>query len=159
MIYSIVVLTLFTNCEKDKGTTVYEYPVDLQQNLTTYAWLPITSSIEEENNLVNYKPDDCELDNRYHFVFQDKSNEMTVDKGTKKCTGYRGGFEKSIFKRKNRNVFSFNKEKGSIKFSDSDAYSSYLLVVVGDKLILTYHNNNPTANVVPVKYYFKGVKK
>lgn len=159
MIYAIVLFSLLTNCAKDKGTPIYDDPKDFQKILSTYIWQPIHVNEGSENQLVNYKPDDCEMDNSYLFLFQDESNEMRLDKGAKSCTAQDGMFELGIFKGKNTNGFTFNKEKATIKFSDSDPYSSYLVAFEGNRLIITSQNNNPTANYIPIKFYFKGVKK
>ncbi|WP_447766561.1 hypothetical protein [Sphingobacterium faecium] len=159
MIYAIVLLSLLTNCAKDKGTPIYDDPKDIQKILSTYIWQPIPVNEGSENQLVNYKPDDCEMDNSYRFLFEEKSNQMKLDRGRKICEANAGILEQLVFKGKNTNAFTFNEEKSTIKFSDSDEYSSYLLAIEGTRLIITYQNNNPAAFVVPVKYYFKGVKE
>ncbi|WP_400262347.1 hypothetical protein ACFX5U_01795 [Sphingobacterium sp. SG20118] len=154
----VAILALFSNCSEDSGTPILEIPKDVQKQLGAYVWYHITADIKDENEFANYKLLDCEMDNSYHFLFQENLNQLNFDPGTKVCKANTGRFEQIVFKKKNSSNFTFNKERGTIKFEDQDQYSSYLAVVNGDKLVLASQNNNPAANVVPVKYYFKGVK-
>lgn len=152
-------LVLTSSCSKNSGTPDPNFSKNVQDKLAAYVWQPAFSETKEENVLVNYKPNDCEMDNSYRFLFQEKSNQFDLDKGTKICEVGIGSFEDIFSKAKNSSSFILNKETGTIKFEDQDQYSSYLAEVKGDELVLTYQNNNPVANVIPMKYYFKGLKK
>jgi len=156
--YSAAVLALIHSCAKDSGTPDPDFSKNVQEKLGTYIWHPIVSEKAEKDNISNYKPDDCEMDNGYRFVLQEKSNQLNLDRGVKVCGVNEGAFEKFTFKDKNNISFTFNKENGAIKFENQDQYSSYTVAINGDKLVLTSQNNNPAAFVAPVKYYFKGVK-
>lgn len=156
--YSAAVLALIHSCAKDSGTPDPDFSKNVQEKLVGYVWQPIISETAEKDNISNYKPDDCEMDNGYRFVLQEKSNQLNLDRGVKVCEANKGAFEKFTFKDKNNISFTFNKENGAIKFENQDKYSSYTVAINGDKLVLTSQNNNPAANVAPVKYYFKGVK-
>lgn len=158
MFYSIAVLILLSSCAKDSGTPDPDYLKNIQEKLVTYVWQPIASEATEKDNISNYNPDDCEMDNRYRFMFQKESNQLDLDKGEKVCETNKGAFEQVTFKDKNNTSLTFNEEKGSIKFANQDQYSFYLAVVNGDKLVLTSQNNNPLVDYIPVNYYFKGVK-
>ena len=151
---SIAILTLFSSCGKDSGTPDPDFSKDIQVRLGAYVWHPVVGNVKE----ADYNLDDCEMDNSYRFVFQEKLNQLNLDKGVKICEANKGAFEKFTFEDKNNIGFTFNKEQGTIKFANQDQYSSYTVVVNGDKLVLTSQNNNPAAFVAPVKYYFKGVK-
>lgn len=157
--YSVAVLALINSCAKDSGAPDPDFSKNVEEKLAGYVWRPIIGETAEKDNISNYKPDDCEMDNGYRFVFQEKSNQLDLDKGMKVCNSGKINFEDIFSKAKNSSNFTFNKETGKIKFEDQDQFSSYLVVVNGDKLVLTYQNNNPVANVIPMKYYFKGVKK
>ncbi|QQD14638.1 hypothetical protein [Sphingobacterium sp. UDSM-2020] len=157
--YSAAVLALIHSCAKDSGTPDPDFSKNVQEKLVGYVWRPIIGETAEKDNITNYKPDDCEMDNGYRFVLQEKSNQLNLDRGVKVCEVNEGAFEKFTFKDKNNISFTFNKENGAIKFENQDKYSSYTVAINGDKLVLTSQNNNPVANVIPMKYYFKGVKK
>ncbi|MCW2261341.1 MULTISPECIES: hypothetical protein [Sphingobacterium] len=152
--YGVAVLALISSCAKDSGTPDPDFSKDIQVRLGAYVWHPVIGNAKE----TDYNLDDCEMDNSYRFIFQEKSNQLNLDKGVKVCEANKGAFEEFIFKDENNTGFTFNKEKGTIKFANQDQYSSYTVVVNGDKLVLTSQNNNPAAFVRPVKYYFKGVK-
>ena len=99
------------------------------------------------------------MDNSYRFLFQENLNQLKLDVGSKICEANLARFEQIVFRNKNSLNFTFINDKGVIKFEDQDQYSSYLAVARGDQLVLTYQNNNPAALIIPMKYYFKGVKK
>jgi hypothetical protein len=156
--YSITILILLSSCSKDSGTPDPNFGKNVEEKLVGYVWQPIIGDPAEKDNISNYKPDDCEMDNSYRFMFQKESNQVDLVRGVKICEGNKGAFEEFTFKDKNNIGFTFNKEKGTIKFANQDQYSSYTVVVNGDKLVLTSQNNNPAANIASVKYYFKGMK-
>lgn len=156
---SIAVLAMLSSCAKDSGTPDPDFGKNIQEQLGAYVWHPIPAEIKEENELVNYKLLDCELDNSYRFLFQENSNQLKLDVGNKICEANLARFEQIVFRNKNSLNFTFINDKGVIKFEDQDQYSSYLAAVKGDQLVLTYQNNNPAALIIPMKYYFKGVKK
>lgn len=156
--YSITILTLLSSCAKDSGTPDPEFSKDIQEKLKAYVWHPVAEKGKDVNNHSDYNPDNCELDNNYRFLFHEKSNQLDLDKGAQVCGANKGTFEWSTFEDKNNTSFTFNKEKGTIKFANQDQYSSYTVVVNSNQLVLTSQNNNPAAFVAPVRYYFKGVK-
>jgi len=147
--YSAAVLALIHSCAKDSGTPDPDFSKNVQEKLVGYVWRPIISETAEKDNISNYKPDDCEMDNGYRFVLQEKSNQLNLDRGVKVCGVNEGAFEKFTFKDKNNISFTFNKENGAIKFENQDQYSSYTVAINGDKLVLTSQNNNPRLLLLP----------
>ena len=89
----VAILALFSNCSEDSGTPILEIPKDVQKQLGAYVWYHITADIKDENEFANYKLLDCEMDNSYHFLFQENSNQVKLDAGSKTCEANLGRFE------------------------------------------------------------------
>lgn len=155
----ILVLILFCSCSKDTISPEKIAPDDVKKQLEAYDWVPAFSTSDTKDELYHYKPEDCEKDNNYSFSFGNDFQKLKLQPGKELCGANKETFEQSILDGKSERSFTYDKEKKSIKFADSDQYESYGVLVDGDYLVLTYRNNNPMANIIPMEYYFKGKSK
>jgi len=155
----ILVLILFYSCSKDTISPEKIAPDDVKKQLEAYEWIPTVANSDTKNEPYHYKPADCEEDNRYSFSFGSDFQKLKLQPGKELCESNKETFEQSILDGKSERSFTYDREKKSIKFADSDQYESYGVLVDEDYLVLTYRNNNPVAFVVPRAYYFKGKSK
>jgi len=152
----ILVLILFCSCSKDTISPEKIAPEDVKKQLEAYDWTPTFSTSDTKDEQSHYKPEDCEKDNIYSFSFGSDFQKLKLERGKELCEVDKGTFEQFILDGKSERSFTYDKEKKSIKFADSDQYESYGVLVDGDYLVLTYRNNNPLAFVISRAYYFKG---
>lgn len=154
----ILVLILFCSCSCSKETISPEKiaPEDVKKQLEAYDWNPTFSTSDTKDEQYHYKPEDCEKDNKYSFSFGSDFQKLKLQPGKELCGSNKETFEQFILDGQSEWSFTYDKEKKSIKFADSDQYESYGVLVDGDYLVLTYRNNNPLAFVIPRAYYFKG---
>ncbi|WP_343556659.1 hypothetical protein [Sphingobacterium sp.] len=150
---SFAILFLLTGCSKENEVNV---PMDVQKQLESFEWSPIVSAKGTTNEQLKHKPKDCEKDNVYTFTFSESANKFTVNRGKELCGVDKLTFESLIFAEQQHRAFTYDKEKKSIKFADSDPYQSYEVQIDGDQLILISRNNNPLAYVLPIEFYFQG---
>ncbi len=158
LVIGIFALIVFTSCSKDTVNPDEIAPKDIKKQLEAYDWIPTIVMSDGKNELHQHRPEECELDNRYTFSFGKDSQKMLMDAGTQSCGEDQFTFEKVIFDGANSRTFTYDKDKNSIKFIDSQ-YDSYGVLIDGDYLVLTSRNNNPTAYVKSIEYHFKGKSK
>ncbi|WP_343563368.1 hypothetical protein [Sphingobacterium sp.] len=155
----ILVLILFCGCSKDTISPEKIAPDDLKKQLALYDWVPTFANGDAKDELYHYKPEDCEKDNHYSFSFGNDFQKLKLERGNELCDSNKPTFEQSILEGKSERSFTYDGEKKSIKFADSDQYESYGVLVDGDYLVLTYRNNNPVVDYIPMEYHFKGKSK
>lgn len=155
----ILASVLFCGCSKDTISPEKIAPDDVKKQLEVYDWVPTFANGDAKDELYHYKPEDCERDNTYSFSFGSDFQKLKLATGKELCDSNKPTFEQFILDGKSERSFTYDREKKSIKFADSDQYESYGVLVDGDYLVLTYRNNNPVALVIPKAYYFKGKSK
>ncbi|WP_104385027.1 hypothetical protein [Sphingobacterium sp. HMA12] len=159
LLFGIFALILFGSCSKDSIDPEKIAPDDVKKQLEAYDWIPTVANSDTKDELYHYKPADCEKDNNYSFSFGSNFQKLKLQIGKELCGFDQDTFEQSILDGKSERSFTYDKEKKSIKFADSDQYESYGILVDEDYLVLTYRNNNPVVDYIPMEYHFKGKSK
>lgn len=159
LLIGVFALFLWASCSKDHVDPEMMAPLEIQKQLEAYYWEPVPVAGDEKNELYHYKPQDCEMDNLYSFSFSENAQKLIVDSGDEQCDKGEDTFEETIMQGAIDRSFTYDQEKSSMKFVNSDQYESYGVLIDGDYLVLTYRNNNQTANIIPMEYHFRGKSK
>jgi len=158
LLIGIFGLILLGSCSKDSIDPEEKVPNDVKKQLEAYEWIPIVANSDTKNEPYHYKPADCEKDNHYSFSFGSNSQKLKLERGKEICEADTRTFELN-FEGKAEQSFTYDREKKNIKFAGGDQYASYDVLVDEDYLVLTYRNNNPVVDYIPMEYHFRGKSK